>query len=676
MQRKSLSLLAAMLLLSGLAMSQKKSEARFGRVSAEDFKTTRYDLDTSAAAVIIADIGSSSFESGNDWFIQVYQRYKRIRILKKSAYDEANVTIYLHQEGNQEERVSNLKAVTYNLEDGKVVETKLESRSVFTDKRDKNTIVKKFTLPAVKEGSIIEFTYTINSEFPYMLRPWSFQDAQYPVLWSEYEVTLPEYFEYIFLSQGYNPFFIKDSENSRKTFTLRAPTNTGYGTSSQRTEAFTVTPGVTRHRWVIRDVAPLKEENYVTALGNYVNYIEFQLSAYRFPERQVEPVMSTWPKFMERLLQDENYGGGLDKNNGFLSDKTDELTKGVDAPKEKAIRIYNWVRDNFTCTDHSALLGTQSLRTTFTKRNGNVADINLLLIAMLRQARLNAAPVLLSTRSNGKIYPAYPIRSKFNYTIANLIIDSVDYDMDATRPFLGFGKLHESAYNGFARKVTPEAELMKFDADSLKQQEVTTIFIVNDDKGKMNGHFEQQATYFDSYRLRARIKEKGEEAYFKERAKTFMQDVDLSNGKFKKLQDYSEPAIVEYDFTFSHPDENGMIYLNPMFSESLRSNPFKSANRKYPVEMPCVMDVNYTLSMQIPVGYVVEDMPKSTLVKYNDGEGIFQFLIGQQGDMIQLRSRIKLGRANYEPDEYTSLREFFDMIVKKHAEQIVLKKKS
>ena len=133
---------------------------------------------------------------------------------------------------------------------------------------------------------------------------------------------------------------------------------------------------------------------------------------------------------------------------------------------------------------------------------------------------------------------------------------------------------------------------------------------------------------------------------------------------------------MEYDFTFSHPDENGMIYLNPMFSESLRSNPFKSANRKYPVEMPCVMDVNYTLSMQIPVGYVVEDMPKSTLVKYNDGEGIFQFLIGQQGDMIQLRSRIKLGRANYEPDEYTSLREFFDMIVKKHAEQIVLKKKS
>ncbi|MRG43938.1 DUF3857 domain-containing protein [Chitinophaga sp. SYP-B3965] len=675
MLRKSVTLLLGIMCACAFTWGQDKSPARFGKVSPEDFKTTRYELDTSAGAVIIADIGSSSFESGNEWFIQVYKRYKRVHILKKSGYEEATVSIYLYVEGQDEERVSNLKAVTYNLENGKVVETKLDAKAVFTDKVDNNNIVKKFTLPAVKEGSIIEFSYAINSEFPYRLRPWAFQDWNFPVLWSEYEISLPEYYEYIFLSQGYNSFHIKDSENSRKTFNFRMTSPAAYGGATQRTEAVSVTPGITRHRWVIKDIAPLKEENFVTTLANHISYIEFQLSALRYPDSPVRPVMSTWPKLTEDLMKNEHYGEQLNKNNNFLSDQVEELTKGATSQKVKAENIYNWVRDNFTCTDYAAFYTDQTLKTTFTRKSGSVTDINLLLVAMLRHAGLKATPVLLSTRSRGKVYPLYPIRSKFNSTIVNLKIDDQEYNMDATHPFLGFGKLHTSSYNGHARKVNEAADPMSFDADSLKEQSVTGIFISADDKGKLTGHFQQQATYFESYELREKVKEKGEEAYFKERAKGFLSDIDLRNGKLDQLKDYTKPVVIDYDFTLNESDEGGMIYLNPMFSEGMRANPFKSAVRKYPVEMPYVPDVNYTLSMQLPEGYTVEDMPKSTIVQYNDGEGIFRYMIGVQGNLLQLSCRIKLGRALYAPEEYESLREFFDMIVKKQAEQIVIKKK-
>lgn len=675
MLRKSVTLLLGTMCVCAITMAQDKSPARFGKVTPEDFKNTRYDLDTSAGAAVISNVGSSAFESGNEWFIQVYKEYKRVHILKKSGYEAANVSIYLFMDGTAEERILNLKAVTYNLENGKVVETKLESKAVFTDKVDKNTIIKKFTLPAVKEGSIIEYSYTINSEFPYRLRPWAFQDGEYPVLWSEYEISLPEYYQYIFLSQGYNAFHIKDSEDSRQTFNFRVSSGGGYGTASSRSEAVTVTPGITRHRWVVKDVAPLKEENFVTTLANHINYIEFQLSAVRFPQEPVRPVMSTWPKLMEELIKDENYGGPLDKNNNFLSDQVDELTKGAATSKDKAVSIYNWVRDNFTCTDYSAFYAYQTLKTTFTKKSGSVAEINLLLVAMLRQAKLAATPVLLSTRSHGKAYPLYPIRSKFNYTIVSVKIDDVEYDMDATRPFLGFGKLHTSSYNGHARRVNETAEALSFDADSLKEQSVTGIFISADDKGKLVGHFQQQATYFESYELRSKVKEKGEETYFKDLAKGFVSDINLKNGKLDQLKDYSLPVVIEYDFTLPDNDEGGMLYLNPMFSEALKTNPFKSATRKYPVEMPYVPDINYTLSLQLPEGYTVEDMPKSTIVKYNDGEGIFQYIIGKQDNMVQLRCRVKLGRAQYLPEEYESLRDFYDMIVKKQAEQVVIKKK-
>lgn len=137
MHIRAFTLLFGALFLSLYAAGQDKSSARFGKISPEDFRTDQYKIDTGTSAVVVADIGSSAFESGNEGFIQVFKQYKRVHILNKNGYDEANLTIYLYVDGQDEERVNNLKAVTYNLENGKVVETKMESKSVFTEKRDK-----------------------------------------------------------------------------------------------------------------------------------------------------------------------------------------------------------------------------------------------------------------------------------------------------------------------------------------------------------------------------------------------------------------------------------------------------------------------------------------------------------------------------------------------------------
>ena len=52
-----------------------------------------------------------------------------------------------------EEELESVKAYTYNLENGKVVETKLDVKSgVFKDKISKNLVVKKFTFPISKKA--------------------------------------------------------------------------------------------------------------------------------------------------------------------------------------------------------------------------------------------------------------------------------------------------------------------------------------------------------------------------------------------------------------------------------------------------------------------------------------------------------------------------------------------
>jgi len=107
----------------------------------------------------------------------------------------------------------------------------------------------------------------------------------------------------------------------------------------------------------------------------------------------------------------------------------------------------------------------------------------------------------------------------------------------------------------------------------------------------------------------------------------------------------------------------------------MQSNPFKSQQRLYPVEMPAKVAYDYVLNMEAPAGYEVEELPKSTVVKFNDTEGLFQYVIEKTDKGIQFRSRIRLNKTYFPPDEYESLRSFYDMIVKKQGEQIVLKKK-
>ena len=111
-----------------------------------------------------------------------------------------------------------------------------------------------------------------------------------------------------------------------------------------------------------------------------------------------------------------------------------------------------------------------------------------------------------------------------------------------------------------------------------------------------------------------------------------------------------------------------------MMGEGYTINPFKAMERHYPVEMPYKIDETYVLNMDIPVGYQVDEMPKSARVKYNENEGIFEYLIQKGETNIQMRTRLKFNKAFFPTEEYSNLRDFFAFVVKKESEQIVFKK--
>lgn len=651
------------------AYSQDKNKNKFGKVEPKDFEKTTFELDTSAHAVVLADVGTSEFEMERDHFEIHFKRSRRVKIIDRNGYDAAKIEIPLMKSGQSEERLISLKAVAYNLEEGKVIDTKMDSKDVFTDQLSKNYIEKKFTLPAVKEGTIIEYTYTVSSPFYFNLQSWAFQ-GEYPCLWSEYTVTIPEFYDFIVLRQGYQSFLLNGQKSyDKKTFNMSYSSGGGAG----RTEYASYTASTTSTHWTTKDVPAIKEEGFTTTLRNHVSKVEFQLASKKFPDTPIEPVMSTWPKLYEDLIKDEDFGLTLEKNNGYLGDVVDGLIAGVSSDTAKAKRIYNYVRQNYACTSHSGLYLSKPLKTVFSSHNGNETDINLLLVAMLRRAKLQAAPVILSTRQHGLTFEMYPLISRFNYTVASVTTGSGTYFLDASYAYLGFGRLDGSCYNGHARLMIPEMPAISFDADSLIENKSTFVMLIGEN-GLLKGHYEQKPTYFESCRLRAKVKDKGLTEYFKPMSNAFGMEATLSNTAIADLDDYEIPVKVSYDFEIK-PETDGMLYINPMFSEANHSNPFKSQHRFYPVEMPYVMDELYTMNMIVPDGFEVDEMPKPAIIKFNETDGVYQYLIQKQDNIIQLRSRLILAKATFLPDEYNSLREFFDMIVKKQAEQIVLKKK-
>lgn len=662
-------LAACMLLLCVCAQAQDKTPYKYGKVSADDFKNTVYSIDSSANAVVMAHVGSTEMVGNSKGgFSLEFKMYKRIHILNKNGYDAATVSVQLYTNGQSEEKLDKLKATTYNLENGKVVSTKLETKSgLFKDKLTKNHIQHKFTFPNVKEGSIVEFEYQITSDFLFNLQPWEFQGS-IPRLWSEYNVSMPQFFYYVTLAQGYQPFHIRDQKNRRENYTV-----SDVGTTSS-TERVSFTTGVTDFRWVMKEVPALKEETYTSTLDNHIAKIEFQLAERRDP-LQYQRIMGSWPDVTKRLLEDEDFGNILTKDNNWLNETIKSITLPGDSKEEKAKKLYAFVRDNFVCSSRGGIYPKQSMRDVLKKRSGSVADLNMLLICLLRKADVEANPVLMSTRGYSGMYAMYPIMDRVNYLVAQAVFDEKAVYLDASEPFYGFGKLDFTCYNGHARVVNKTADPLHFTSDSLYEKKLTSIFVIHDKENGFTGSLQQNLGQFESARIRGKVKSKGQEQVFADIKKAYSIDIDLSKEKLDSLKEYDLPLGIKYDLRLKNFSED-LIYFNPLFAEGYKSNPFKSAERFYPVEMPYCTDETFLLRMDVPEGYKIDELPKSMVLKLNEeSDGVFEYRIAASEEAISLRCRLTLKRTFFLPEEYEMLREFFNVVVKKQNEQIVFKKK-
>lgn len=654
----------------------QKLPFKFGEIPIEDLKMTHYDKDSSASAVVLLDFGQSSIVyNQTEGFSLTFERITRIKILTKDGLDWATFSVPLYHDGGNQEKFSGLKAVTYNLENGKIVETKLKSDAVFKEKYNSNIDVMKMTLPNVREGSIVEVAYKVNSDFLFNFQDWEFQRT-IPTRWSEYRANIPEYYNYDKYMQGYVQLAVNETKsvNSGVTLTSKERPSTAYGGTTDF-NVDKVDFKEERSRWVASDVPAFEEEPFITTSKDYISKINFELAYMKFPGQPIKTIMGSWEDINKQFNESPNFGDEI-SGNGFLKKIAEEVIAGATSPEQKISAINNYVKQNISWNGSSQKYTDTPFKKLLEDKKGSAAEINLLLASMLDKVGFVVSGVLVSTRDHGFVRQATPISSQFNYVVCLVRFADKQVLLDGTDNLLPTGVLPERCLNGSGFVVSKTGAYSWVELTlPVKSLSYYDIELKLGNQGELQGKIKLDQSGYYAHSGRKKFLSKGKDDYVKDIIDG--RSWEVSNSSFTNDKEVTQPfkeihEVVINDHVVS---TDAVVYINPFVVSQLTENPFKSETRKYPVDFGSPTERLYSCRITIPDGYVIDELPKSGILRLPDNSAKYTYSLVQTGALLTLSSRLQINNSLFTQDEYPNLREFYNQIVAKQAEQIVLRKK-
>ena len=621
-----------------------KPPKKFGVIDKNNLAITVCPLDSSAPAYYIFDWGEAYFDFNTGEMMLKY--HARIKIINNKGFSYGDLTLPFRVNNP----VKHLKAATYNLVDGKIETSKVDNSMIFNEKIMGDQRQLKISFPDVHEGSIIEWSYLRSAGDVYNLVPWTFQ-ADIPVMHSEFNLRIPDNLQYKFIQEGYETV----DDFTRKSFVDRGTVQS------------------TEFHWVMKDIPALKEEPYMPNINNYYSRMEFELASITIPAKSYQEVAKTWEGFEKELKKSKNFYLAPD-GWSFLRDSVASLTVSED--DAATIRnIHDFIGRHVKWDGSNALFAGSTPRQTYKEGSGNAADINLMLTGLLRQAGFESYPVILSTRNNGIIRNySIPIVSKYNYVIAWAKKGDKEYLLDATEPLLTATMLPPRCLNGKGRIISDTPALVNLNQPRGFNESLFYNFKI-DEEGLLNGKMRITRNGYKAYAIRKYIAEHSKDKLLDKRKKE-NGDWEISSWKIGPEKDISKPLVETITCTIEGKveDMGDILVLNPLINPEWKENPFKTETRTFPIDFVAPRTKKAILTYMLPQGYTIEELPRSLRISTPDKMISYTYVAKAQGSMIQILSSLNIKKAFFNQTEYLQLKNFFDEVLAKQAEQIIIKK--
>jgi len=675
--KRNILIILIFLLINNFVNAQKK-KVKFGKVSKEELTMKYYEPDSSVNAVVLYDKGKTYFQFDNNIqsFKYFFERHVRIKIFKKDGFNQSNFEIPLYQSGTSKEEIGNIKGKTFNLVEGDITKTKLDKKSIFKEETSKNWRTVKVAFPAVKEGSIIDFVYTISSEFLWNLQSWQFQ-YKIPVAYSEYSAIIPEFFNYHRTQKGYdNINLTEESEMRTENFTIQWKSLPKSGGQVDK-GSYKIDSKSTFWKWKAHTIPAFTDEAYMTTYKDFISILNFELNYTKSIDGIVHSYTNSWDDISTKLIESEHFGKQF-KENKNIKEQSSIVCQGLSTKKEKMDAIYKYVQNNFKWNTYNSIYTSEKLSKILKEKKGNSSDINLLLMSMLRVQSICSNPVILSTRAHGKVFPTHPTITAFNYVIIEAKIGDNAYYLDATSDITPIGLIPKRCLNGYGRQIfSGKSEEVKIEAIGKDTKIIMYSAEISVD-GNINAKVSEMHKGYAGVNYRNRIINSGGKEDYIKKVNENSSSEEYSEIKIDNIEEIDKPLKFSYNISTSDNIifAGDMIYLLPLLNEKISENPFKLEDRQYPVDYAYPISKKIIMQYIIPEGYVIDEIPKSTRFSLPEKSAQFQYSISVVGNKIQVISNFKINKTVFQYDSYKALRHFYNLVIAKQKEQIIFKKKA
>ncbi|MGB5822380.1 MAG: transglutaminase domain-containing protein [Saonia sp.] len=663
--------LFSILALFGYVLSAQ--EVKFGKVSKEELSETFYEKDSAASAAVLYREVSISYKYMQDKGFSVHtQVHERVKIYNKDGFDYATVSERLYKDGGTKETLGSVKAFTYSLENDQIVKSKLKSSETFTTSLSKYRNEEKFTMPNIKEGSVIEYEYRITSPFSYTIDEIVLQ-YDIPIKKQHVSIATPEYYSFKPNMKGYLSVVPKYSSASGKiTFSNKERSESIVATTKFSNSSLDYKINKTTYEMTY--VPALKAEPYVNDMNNYRSSVNYELQFVKFPNATMKSYTTNWEKVVKTIYKSDNFGKQLEYTK-YFKDVLPTILNGTANDKEKIGAIFSHVQQHMNWNGYYGKYTDKGVRDAYKEKTGNVAEINLMLVAMYRAAGLQANPVLISTRDNG--VPLLPTREGFNYVVASVELDDKTILLDACNKFTTPNLLPTKALNWFGRVIKEDGTSTSISVLPKRlSKEINMLNIALKSDGIIEGKMRKTHTDYNAYIFRNKYSGVSEEDYL-EKLEHLNADMEISNYKVDNKSTKGKPIRENFDFYMEDQVDiiGDKIYFSPLFFNTGTENPFKLEKRNYPIDFAYPWQEKYIISMLIPEGYQVTSIPENVNLALENNMGSFVYKIVDGGNnMIQVIADLKMNSAVIPAQNYAGVKELYKKMVEKETEKVVLSK--
>lgn len=627
---------------------------RLGEVTISDFKTESV-TDPNPDAIFIYKKVHIDFQD-NVYYSAFQHRtiHHRILIKNEKGLRYATIQLDLYRKSLKDsERIDKLKGYTYNLVDGKIQKESLKKSAVFKEDLSENYFRKAFVMPNVQVGSIIEYEYTIDSS-TYAIDDVIIQE-QVPVNLLDFKLN-PRY------DANYNILL-----NPRSDYLSQL-------TEQGSKKSLLILDKDNDVRLLLENVPAFKSEPMAGEESIYIAKMILELKEILRDSNYSELLSNDWYEVSVRVLKKYNLQEALTKEDFFKNDFNERQRLGS-SEEEQLQEVLNFLKTKVVWNGRYGKYPTDGFKEIYQKGDGNAADINLLLVLLLRSMDIDANPVLVSTKNNGT--PTNPTLDGFNYVVVEAAMPSGNkYLLDGTEKYASPNVLPVRALNWQGRVI--KDLLNSYWTDLMPKyasKELTQINVAIGNDLKVDAILKKRLTKHSAYNLRNRLEFVDEDKYREVLSKN-KSGLDISNVVISEKENVLAPLEYTYNFNFRDGVETigDKLYISPLFHEATSINPFILDERKLPIDFSFPVSYKYTVLIKLPEGYEVMSLPKNLSTTFNDNKCSYSYVLEQVDNAIRLSSTLDITQSIILPEEYKLFKEFFAAMVDKELEKIVLTK--